>query len=52
MFPNMELILSQLYQNDDSDSLKDQIIQEWNQLNLEILSQISWLFDVNECLFC
>lgn len=51
MFPNMELILSQLYQTDDSDSLKPQIIQEWNQQTLEILSQISLLFEVNQGLF-
>ena len=47
----MELILSQLYQTDDSDSLKPQIIQEWNQQTLEILSQISLLFEVNQGLF-
>lgn len=51
MSPNMELILPQLYQKDDTGCLKYQIIRQGNQLNLEILLQISWKFDVNEGLF-
>ncbi len=47
----MERILSQLYQT-GSNSLKPQIIQEWNQQTLKILSQILWLFEVNDGLFC